>query len=483
MARALVAGHRRGDHRRRPARRDPRPGRRRSAARAARQEIAEGGPTAAQALAGLAAAAAAALPRAVRPRLADVAAEVCQGGTMEELVAGIDLVERIRAGHVPGLTPPEGLDDLTENLYAAAVRAVDGLAGATDIADARALLALVDRAGATGRLLRLDHALARIAAAGTPLMQAAAGAVRVLLELDNPEEYGRRLASWVDAPADEMTARLQGALTVAGPLLEAGDVTVVPLLDRVEELPDEDFLRRLPALRGGFDALSPAARDRLLAMATDRLADDPHGSDLRDPLPEDPATLAAWLAADLAGRAALSAFDLAAEPTGPVDAADARSRRVLPDKGEVTAAQRWRLVLGRQADQLPDSGRRLATALDELYGAGRGEGSHTAEGAGTGQGGGRGAGFPSVREWADELDALFGARVREEVLARAATAGRVDAALHLDPEAVRPSVDLLHAVLSLAGGASEKSLGRLRPLVARLVAALTAQLAKQLRRP
>ncbi|GAA1741779.1 DUF5682 family protein [Luedemannella helvata] len=490
------------------------------------REIAGGGPTAAQALAGGAAAAAAAEPRAVRPRLDDVAAHVCHGGTLEEIVAGVDLVERVRAGHVPGLAPPEGLDDLVENLYAAAVRAVDGLAGATDPADARALLALVDRAGAAGRLLRLDHALARIAATGTPLMQAAAGAVRVLLELDTPEEYGLRLASWVDAPADGLTARLQGALTVAGPLLEAGDATVTPLLDRVEELPDDDFLRRLPALRGGFDALSPAARDRVLTMVTDRL-DQAGGPvlDLRDALPDDPAALAAWLAADLAGRAALAdlGFDrtgagapaLAATPmttaTAPATAAmptaapataemptavasepagDARSPGVPGEDDAdravasrtVPPAQRWRLVLGRRRDELPAAGQRLATALDELYGAGRGEGSYSAEGAGSGgQGGGRGAGFPTVREWADELEALFGARVREEVLARAASAGRVDVALALDPESVRPSVELLHAVLSLAGGMSEANLARLRPLVARLVAALTEQLARQLR--
>jgi uncharacterized protein with von Willebrand factor type A (vWA) domain len=143
----------------------------------------------------------------------------------------------------------------------------------------------------------------------------------------------------------------------------------------------------------------------------------------------------------------------------------------------VTAPQRWRLVLGRRSDQLPAAGQRLAAALDELYGAGRGEGSHGAAGAGAG----RGQGFPHVRDWEQELDELFGAQVREEVLARAAAAGRTDVALHLDPAAVRPSVDLLHAVLSLAGGMSEARLARLRPLVAALVAALTEQLARQLR--
>jgi hypothetical protein len=103
--------------------------------------------------------------------------------------------------------------------------------------------------------------------------------------------------------------------------------------------------------------------------------------------------------------------------------------------------------------------RRFATALDELYGAGHGEGSYAVGGPG----GGRGSAFPSVREWSEELEAVFGAGVREEVLARAAEAGRLDVALHLDPAAVRPSIELLHAVLSLASGMPEASLARLRP--------------------
>jgi Mg-chelatase subunit ChlD len=51
----------------------------------------------------------------------------------------------------------------------------------------------------------------------------------------------------------------------------------------------------------------------------------------------------------------------------------------------------------------------------------------------------------------------------------------------LEPDAVRPSIELLHTLLSLAGGLPETQLGRLRPLVARLVADLTARLATQLR--
>jgi hypothetical protein len=185
-----------------------------------------------------------------------------------------------------------------------------------------------------------------------------------------------------------------------------------------------------------------------------------------------PEVLGAWLAADLAGRDAVAGLGLSTDDESTVDSSSPQ-----PERRAVDAAHRWRLVLGRQSDALPLSMRRLATALDELYGVGHGEGSYGVEGAG----GGRAGTFPSVREWSEELAALFGPGVREEVLARAAEAGRLDVALHLDPAAVRPSIEMLHAVLSLAGGMSEAQLGRLRPLVARLVAALTAQLARRLR--
>jgi uncharacterized protein with von Willebrand factor type A (vWA) domain len=141
-------------------------------------------------------------------------------------------------------------------------------------------------------------------------------------------------------------------------------------------------------------------------------------------------------------------------------------------------ADRWRLLLGRETDRLPAGARRYAYALDELYGAGRGEG---AADLGDGTGGGQEGAFPTAREWAEELDALFGAEVREEVLGRAADTGRTDVLTQLDPDAVRPSVELLTSVLSLAGGMPEQQLARLRPLVRRLVDELARELATRLR--
>ena len=184
-----------------------------------------------------------------------------------------------------------------------------------------------------------------------------------------------------------------------------------------------------------------------------------------------------WAAADADGRVALRGGLAVADGPPP------RRRRVPAARRAgrtlVSAVDRWRLVLGRRSDRLGPRARRDATALDELYGAGRGEGAG-AEVGGRGAGRGQG-GFPTVREWSDELDSLFGTRVREEVLGRAAARGRSDVIEALDPESITPSVELLEQVLSLAGSLPEARLGPLRRMVRRVVDALVEELA--IRRP
>ncbi|MFD4747186.1 DUF5682 family protein [Streptomyces rubiginosohelvolus] len=495
-------------------------------------ERAEGGPTAAQVVRGLAEAAACGLPAPADERLTELAAVLPTSGTLPELLAGLDLLDRIDAGHLPGLTEPDGpaeapdTADTTraartahaaELLTAAAVRQVEGLTGSEKPEDARALLELAQRADRLGGI-RLTDALARLAADGAPLIAAAAGAVRVLTGHEEAEAFGERVASWVDGAVDNtsratLTARLSGVLTVAGPLLTVGAGALDPLLDRVVELDDSAFLARLPALRGGFDTLSPAARDRLLGTVEERL-----GERVDDLDADDPAELARRTAADLAARELLTGLGLpvppsphdgrvpppsdhsaAAPATVPltgVTPAGAPRAEVTPATAPATEAapaqapartlapaDRWRLVLGRSSDRLPSGAARLATALDELYGAGHGEGSRGGLPGrdGSGAGGGREPSFPGVREWSEELAALFGPGVREEVLAAAAVTGRQDVLAELDPAAATPSVELLRTILQYAGGLPEARLAALRPLVRHLVEELTRQLATRLR--
>ncbi|MEV6420597.1 DUF5682 family protein [Streptomyces sp. NPDC051662] len=573
-----------------------------------------GGPTAAEVLSGLEDAARCGLPALAAERLAEAAGLLPASGTLPELLAGLALLDRIGAGHLPGL--PSGwerdaLDAAYEELAAAGVRALDGLAGSTEPADARALVSLADRAaGEPGRVsraapsvggsadrsrtggtgpapttpdpattlapapaptlapapaptlaptpttttpaptltttptptarlgavptavgarrtsgqdlgggFRLDASLKRLDAEATPLIRGAAGAARVLLGHREAAEFGTRLASRVDSATTpglraDLAGFLRGTLLAAGPLLETGRA-LDPLLERIEALPDRGFLDRLPSLRAGFDTLAPAARSRLLAVVEDRtgLAAGTLPGTLSDP-----AASALLAAADLAGREALAArglytdaepgvrggasaaqappgeLDVAGTPGAPDTSGDPSDSvgSGVPGHGSLdggddpagaialTPGERWRLLLGR-GRELTGGAARIAGALDELYGYGRGEGARGEERDAGGSRGGDGASYPDVRSWSEELSALFGPGVREEVLAAAADTGRLDAALELDPASARPSVELLRTVLSYAGGLPEHQLARLRPLVARLVAELTEALANRLR--
>ncbi|MFE2721862.1 DUF5682 family protein [Kitasatospora sp. NPDC059327] len=526
-----------------------------------RREQQADGPTAREVLQGLADAAACGLPVLADTRLAQLTSVLPQGGTLPELLDALALLDRIAAGHIPGLAPEEALpggpsdpaapsdgrsdgrsdsrsDGRLEALVSAgalltdaAVRQLEGLGGSDDPADARALVELARRADLSGGV-RLGHTLAELADGGSPLIRGAAGAVRVLLGQDGSAVFGGRAASWVDGATDAGTRHalgrsLVGLLTAAEGLFATAPEALEPVLERVTALPDTAFLDRLPALRGGFDTLAPAARDRLLTLVEERLGSRLHA--LSDTVA--PALLAAWARADLAARAALDrrgllpaplAGPMVGTPAGPTAGPERAGRPVPatgPDLGSASRgsasdtsasrgsasdtsasrgsasdtsashalapAERWRLLLGR-----PGSGgfggraARLATALDELYGNGHGEGSGPGldgRGGAGGDRGGREAPYPGVREWSEELTALFGPGIREEVLAAAVGRGRADALDAIDPGAVRPSVDLLRTVLEHAGGLPEARIAGLRPLVRRLVDELTRELATRLR--
>ncbi|MET8699425.1 DUF5682 family protein [Kitasatospora sp. NPDC004723] len=495
-----------------------------------RREQQADGPTAREVLRGLADAAACGLPALTDTRLTQLTAVLPASGTLPDLLDGLALLDRLTATHqpsapadpvsahaapgAPATTSPAGgpavaapqgeasaaadpvlgaLAAAAEVVTVAAVRQLEGLGGSDDADDARALVELARRADLSGGI-RLRHVMAELADGGSPLVRGAAGAVRVLLRQEEPAVFGDRAASWVDGATGPdarhaLGRSLVGLLTAAEGLFSTAPGVLEPVLERVVTLSDSAFLDRLPALRGGFDTLSPAARDRLLQLVEERL-----GTRL-ETLPEEvpPALLADWSRADLAARAALARRGLlpallpapTAEVPDPAPApapartgTDTRTHALSP-------AERWRLLLGRPGSGgLGGRAARLATALDELYGTGQGEGSGPGlegRGGAGGNRGGREAPYPGVREWSEELTALFGPGLREEVLAAAVAQGRGDALEAIDPGAVRPSVDLLRTVLEHAGGLPEARLAGLRPLVRRLVDELSRELATRLR--
>ncbi|MCE6997179.1 DUF5682 family protein [Saccharothrix sp. S26] len=280
-----------------------------------RARRAEREPTPAAVLVDLVDAARCGLPGMVDAVLADAATVLPSSATVRELLSALDLLDRLRAGHVPG-TPGDVLDahpSLAGELETAAVAGLVGLAGSEDVEDARALVELGQRPQAHG--LRLAACLRTLADTGAPLIAGAAGAARVLLGLVPAAALGERVASWVDG-ATTLEGRgvlrraLTGVLAAAGPLLETPEA-LSPLLDRVERLADRDFLDRLPALRGAFTTVGPAARARVLAVVEERSGErvDVVGA-------PDPELLAGWLDAEHAAVEVLRAHGLRS-PRGP----------------------------------------------------------------------------------------------------------------------------------------------------------------------
>jgi len=270
-------------------------------------------------LAVLAAAGECGLPRLVHEQLDALATKFVSAATLPQLIAAVDVVERLIRGHVPGYQPDEARaaeigSQVVPVLIAAAVHQVEGLQGSDRIEDAQALLALVrhtqsDEPGAIGDT-RIKWALARLATDGSPLMQGAAGALRVLLGHEPAHEFSERVGSWVDAASDRQSVeflakRLRGTLAMAAPLLEASSEVTAGLAARIGALNDDGFMRRLPALRDGFDVMSPAARQRFLDSLAAAMGG--HRVDLR--LEHSREELAIWTEADRRGRQAVELLD------------------------------------------------------------------------------------------------------------------------------------------------------------------------------
>jgi hypothetical protein len=380
-------------------------------------------------------------------------------------------------------------------LLEAALRGLDGLRGSDEPADVVALVDLTamirgdfanDAQGTSGPsplLPALRSRLVRLRREGSPRMQGASWGALAMLAAIDVDRLAAILASWYDGASTsegrkQLRSRLHGLMVPLLPLVSSDPDWLSGLEGRLVSSADHEFLARLPALRGGFQTLTPADRARLLS---DRLAVlEPGGPGTAAARRiDDPEMLACATAADRAGRAAIAQLlpEFSLREAGRSDA-HAPTIRIGDPPGEVTLADRWRLVLGVKGCSSA-KGCRAASTLDQLYGAsaraGRGQRNDLASRGGTE------AASPSAREWIDDVNGLFGKDVCEEVLGEAAANGRAAVLEHLNPDTVRPSIDLLERVLALRGALPEGPLSQLRKLARRITERLAEQLANRLR--
>lgn len=421
------------------------------------RQVREQGPTPAQITDGLNRAAGANLATPFAKYLSAAEDSFLQQASLAELLTLHELLQQLSAGHFAVFSPQEWqarMNKLTRLVLAAALAQVEGLRGSKDPAAAASLGRLFRQLPT--QPLRLIATIGSFKEQASPLIQGSAWGILTISGHCPEEDLAQELSGWIvgahsSEQRDKLGQRLAGLWLCAGSLLESGNAVMSGLIATLEALSDEAFVARVPALRGGFDVLSPADRQRALDSVRS------HTGASVDNSPVEPQLLLAWATADQQAWAALEASGL---------------------RHGITAANRWRLVLGREQQDLDGPGRRYARSLDELYGHGSGEGSETDR---MGRGGGNDDSFPSARVWGSELETLFGSEVREEVLAHAVARGRADALGEVRPDAVVPSVELLGNVLNLVGALPESQLGPARALVRRIVEQLARELANELR--
>ncbi|MCA9037978.1 MAG: hypothetical protein KDA91_22790, partial [Planctomycetaceae bacterium] len=254
--------------------------------------------------------------------------------TLPELTKAMSLIDPIRSGHIPGLPHPNAAfrtdfcqafavpqSVTTSALLQAALTRLDGLIGSEQVEDARALLDLVlwfqqqDAVVSTSlEASRLLWTLRQFMDAGSGLMHGTSAAALLILNQLKKEQFQSLTASWLDAATSSesrrlLSMRLTGMLPVALPRIQSDIECLAGIDERIDAFDDNEFLQRTPALRRGFQVLSPAARRGVLRQIQDlhpecdsRTISSSGSSEVLDP-----ATQQMWFEADqAAGQMLLS---------------------------------------------------------------------------------------------------------------------------------------------------------------------------------
>lgn len=341
---------------------------------------------------------------------------------------------------------------------------------------------------------------------GSPRMRGACIGLLCTMGLTEWSQLESLLRSWVEdavdlASREQLKSCLAGTVQILLPNLQTESQGLDGLGAALRRLEDAQFLKRLPPLRGAFHEFSPADRKRMLDVQLESLQE--RGTQLSvgnlvDGNHPDVASLLANLRrADLAGQSAVaevfSRLQLSA-PQYPSRSNPAKDSSAISVYEEQTSEQtpqvianhqlgladRWRMIMGFPPETSP--GYQAARALDQLYGRGKGEGSRMGlANRNKSVIGGTEEPVPTIAQWSEDLENLFGSEICQEVLGNSAAGGNLNAIQALDPETVVPSIELLQQVLSLAGTSSEAKTQRLRQIAKRITEQLAQQLAVRTR--
>lgn len=461
-----------------------------------------------------------------------------QSAQLIELVQAASHIQRILAGQVPGLAiseqktfPPilKVFDDAKGTaslpvLIRASLDRLSGIIGSNDPEDVRGLAELGNwlrdgmssliqsKLNPAGQQL-LEQGLPQLISwcrrameQGSPRMRGACIGLLCALGCDEVSQLESLLQGWVEDAIDlssreRLKSSLAGTVQILLPKLQTESHWLNGLGAALQNLDDSQFLKRLPPLRGAFQEFSPADRNRILDVQLEPLLD--RGTqlsvgNLNDDNNADLANLLANLRrADLAGQSAVAktfsvlqlpvpqSLELSShtEETASLTLQNTETKpqslRIKTDQ-QIGLADRWRMILGFPPET--SLGYQAAKALDQLYGRGKGEGSRRGLANRNKSGiGGTEEPTPTIAQWSEDLENLFGSEICQEVLGNSAAGGNLNAIQALDPETVMPSIELLQQVLSLAGTSSEAKTQRLRQIAKRITEQLVQHLAVRTR--
>jgi Mg-chelatase subunit ChlD len=448
---------------------------------------------------------------------------------LSELVEAASRIGRIAAGHVPGLPQPnqeeyppylthfhcEQWVDRLVSLIRTSLDRLSGLVGSNEASDVVGLCELghwlrgsVQTIGSMAsdrqqldilyqgmpQLISWCH---QTSTHGSDRMRGASVAMLCLLHEKLSADLASLMTGWIDDARDQRSRgrlrdALAGTVQVLLPMMQSEPEWLGGMQKCFQVMSDDEFLKRLPSLRGAFHEFSPADRQRVLdvqlEMLTDRGTKFSLGGLSDDGVVDANEALAILRAADLAGQSAVQSLfpkwianlsDATHSESSAVHETD--SIQISVSYQSISIADRWRMVLGVPPD--PKSlGCQAARSLDHLYGEGKGEGARSRlSKRRPGSVGGTEQPVPTAAEWAEDLESLFGSDICQEVLGSSAASGNLGALTALDPDTVIPSMELLQQVLSMAGGTSESKTQRLRQIAKRITEQLAQKLAVRLR--
>ncbi|BBM85373.1 DUF5682 family protein [Candidatus Uabimicrobium amorphum] len=377
------------------------------------------------------------------------------------------ILEKIRSGLIPGFEQSDlgekTYEKYVQHFYERLLASLEGIGSKPeDLAVMKEVVQYQIRNSYES--LYLEEILQRFSRCESYMIRGISHVALVLLQQQTVADFAHCLCSLLrEAQYIEMAKKLcdflQGGIYLADELFALQHDWLSDFFDEIEVMDDAQFLQRLPFLRQGFLPLSRTSRHEVLSWLKERYDEDLNIVHSTRNTPQ-------WVEQDLYARQRLCELGFEMPTHHEVTTRNKKHIKKTTREQQISPQDRCSLIFG-YAPRHSGFASQVACCLDELYGSQSGSPTES--------------GFPTIREWKEELQKFFQQQICDEVLAQSAMQGRIAAISEINPQQVTASIDLLEQVLSLKGAASEKQLQHLRKLANRIIDELTQELSQKIR--